>query len=125
MDEKSPVFQNERRARHAIRNAGKRPIAVIDALAPFAVGRSLADLREKGAVAVVNDLARRRRDEFGALTRILDEHLPATQNRRDERERGENEDAPHGCFTISTRAPTLCARSPFLYIVSTSAGGCV
>ncbi len=83
----------------------------------------MSDLREKDALAVIDDLGRPRRNEFGARKSFA-RQPDAAANRR-AKDDGESEREAPFHLAISMRKPALAPETPFLYMVSTTPEGCV
>ena len=113
---KASILQSESRRHEAPRHFLQRPIAVTGALA-------MRDLREKDAVAIVNDLGRPRRNQLRARESFA-RQPDAAANRR-AKDDGENEREAPSHLAISMRWPALAPDTPFLYMVSTTPEGCV
>ena len=113
---KAPILQSERRRREALGHFLQRPIAVTGALA-------MSDLREKDALAVIDDLGRARRNQLRAREGFAREP-DAAANRR-AKDDGESEREAPSHLAISMRWPALAPETPFLYMVSTTPEGCV
>ena len=73
MRPEAPVLERQRRARDALGRIVDRPIAIIEPAFVAAPCPRIADLRDEGAVAIVKDRRRRRRDQMRARVDIARE----------------------------------------------------